>query len=285
MMLEVPTAAQLRQALDEWRSRGEHIALVPTMGNLHEGHLQLVDRARERADRVVVSLFVNPTQFGPGEDLDNYPRTLDDDRAALAARGADLLFVPDEASIYPHGRKACVVSVPGLSDMLCGASRPGHFDGVATVVSKLLNLVAPDVAVFGEKDYQQLMIIRHMVADLFMPMTIEGVPTCRETDGLAMSSRNRYLSKDERRRAPALYQALQRVARALEAGRTDYDTLAGEARKFLSEKGLEPDYVEIRRSENLATPTPSDRALVVLAAARLGKARLIDNLRVSLETA
>ncbi len=285
MMLEVATAAQLRQALDEWRSRGERIALVPTMGNLHEGHLQLVDCARERADRVVVSLFVNPTQFGPGEDLDNYPRTLDDDRAALAARGADLLFVPDEAVIYPHGREACVVSVPDLSDMLCGAARPGHFDGVATVVSKLLNLVAPDVAVFGEKDFQQLMIIRRMVADLFMPVTIEGVPTCREVDGLAMSSRNRYLSEDERRRAPALYQALQRVAGALEKGRTDYDALVESARKFLSEKGFEPDYVEIRRSDDLAMPTPSDQALVVLAAARLGKARLIDNLRVSLETA
>lgn len=284
-MREVSTAVRLREALSDWRAAGEGIALVPTMGNLHEGHLQLVDRARELADRVVVSLFVNPTQFGPGEDLASYPRTLDDDRAALEARATDLLFVPDEAVVYPHGRDNCVVSVPGLSDMLCGASRPGHFDGVATVVSKLLNLVAPDVAVFGEKDYQQLMIIRHMVADLFMPVAIEGVPTCREVDGLAMSSRNRYLDEDERRSAPALYRALQIVARDLKAGRTDYEALAGEARKYLSDQGFKPDYVEVRRSDDLALPSPSDRALVVLGAARLGKARLIDNLRVSLETA
>lgn len=285
-MLETSTAAHLQQALSDWRAAGERIALVPTMGNLHEGHLQLVDRARELADRVVVSLFVNPTQFGPGEDLDSYPRTLDDDRAALRTRTTDLLFVPDnEAVLYPHGRGACVVSVPDLSEMLCGASRPGHFDGVATVVSKLLNLVAPEVAVFGEKDYQQLMIIRRMVADLFMPVMIEGVATCREADGLAMSSRNRYLSEEERRRAPALYRTLETVAQALKAGRTDHDALVEEARNLLSEKGFEPDYVEVRRSDDLALASPADRALVVLGAARLGEARLIDNLRVSLETA
>ncbi len=284
-MLEVATAAQLREVLNDWRGAGERIALVPTMGNLHEGHLQLVDRARERAERVVVSLFVNPTQFGPGEDLESYPRTLNDDRAALDGRQADLLFVPDEMVIYPHGRSACVVSVPALSDGLCGASRPGHFDGVATVVSKLLNLADPDVAVFGEKDYQQLMIIRRMVADLFMPVAIEGVPTCREADGLAMSSRNRYLNDDERQRAPALYRALTGVVRAMIDGRRDYEVILSEARNCLSEEGLEPDYVEVRRDDDLAPPGPADRHLVVLGAARLGKARLIDNVRVSLETA
>ena len=218
-MQTVHTIAHLRSAVDQWRARRERVALVPTMGNLHDGHLQLVKRACRAADKVVVSIFVNPMQFGPQEDFAAYPRTLKQDSLKLAENGVHLLFVPEVEELYPHGINDTVrVEVPGLSDILCGASRPGHFAGVATVVAKLFNAVRPQVAVFGDKDYQQLLVVRRMVADLCMAVEIIGEPTVRETDGLAMSSRNGYLSAAERAQAPALYQTLQWLGERLIVG-------------------------------------------------------------------
>lgn len=271
----------LRSKVAAWRSAGERVALVPTMGNLHLGHLTLVREARRCADRVVASIFVNPLQFGPSEDLAAYPRTLDEDRRALAAEGCDLLFTPTPSVVYPRGQEAQTrVEVPGLSDLLCGASRPGHFLGVATVVCKLLNMVQPDVALFGEKDFQQLMVIRRMVEDLDIPVEILGVPTVRESDGLAMSSRNGYLTPDERAYAPALHRMLTQAAEALRAGES-VGAVEARARAALAEAGLRPDYVSVRSAQDLSEAGPDDRDLVILAAAYLGRARLIDNLRVS----
>jgi len=276
-----PDAAALREQIAQWRRNGERIGFVPTMGNLHGGHLRLVDEARAHSDRVVVSIFVNPTQFGPGEDYENYPRTGPADREALRAHATDWLFTPDVVTLYPDGVGLRTrVVVPELDDILCGASRPGHFTGVATVVTKLLNLVQPDLAVFGLKDYQQLLVIRRLVRDLRLPVEIIGGGIAREADGLAMSSRNAYLGTDERRRAPALYQTLQALAARLEAGETDYDALCAEGRRQLSEAGLQPDYLEIRRAGDLGVAGPVDRELVIPAAAYLGRARLIDNIRV-----
>jgi pantoate--beta-alanine ligase len=270
----------LREQLAAWRNSGLRIGLVPTMGNLHDGHLALVRAALARADRVVATVFVNPLQFGPGEDLDAYPRTLPADAARLAGAGCHLLFAPSEATMYPQGRAGhTLVEVPGLSAQLCGASRPGHFRGVTTVVAKLFNLVQPDLAVFGKKDYQQLLLIRRMAEDLSMPLDIQGLPTVREPDGLAMSSRNGYLSADERARAPALYGTLQALAAAVAAGTAPAEA-EQDAIRALAAAGLEPEYVSVRRRADLAPPGPGDRALVVLAAARLGRARLIDNLEL-----
>lgn len=270
----------LRRRLTQWR-KTERIAFVPTMGNLHEGHLTLAREARKYAERVVVSIFVNPMQFSGGEDFESYPRTLEQDQSWLEAVGVDLLFVPDVKTIYPRSRdQATRVEVPGLSDVLCGASRPGHFIGVATVVCKLLNMVQPDLALFGKKDFQQLLVIRRMVEDLNLPVVIHGVETVRETDGLAMSSRNGYLTAEERSRAPVLYQALQEMASQLRSGRRDYAALEAAAWATLERHGLAPDYVSVRRVEDLALPAEQDRAFVALAAAYLGKARLIDNLEV-----
>ncbi len=270
--------AALDAALAPWRSGG--IAFVPTMGNLHDGHLALVARARELAPRVVVSIYVNPLQFGPQEDFAAYPRTLEADRARLAEAGADLVFAPRDAVMYPRPLSETTrVHVPGLSEILCGAHRPGHFDGVATVVARLFNLVRPDHAVFGEKDYQQLLVIRRMVEDLAIPVRIHGVPTVREPDGLAMSSRNQYLTPEERARAPALYRALRAAAEALAQGREDYGRLEAQGRAALEAAGFRVDYFTVRDADDLAPPAPG-RPLVVLAAARLGRARLIDNLRV-----
>lgn len=271
---QLPT---LRARLDAWRHQGETIACVPTMGNLHAGHLTLVAEARRRARRVVVSIFVNPLQFGPREDLAAYPRTLAQDEALLAGAGCDLLFTPTPETMYPRGQAAQTrVLVPGISDILCGASRPGHFAGVATVVCKLLNMIQPHLALFGEKDYQQLLVIRRLVEDLAMPVEIVGVPTVREPDGLAMSSRNGYLSAEERGRAPALYRTLLWAADALRAGRTIPDVEL-EACRALEEAGLRPDYLSVRRREDLAEAGEADQDLVILAAAFLGRARLIDN--------
>lgn len=282
-MYQVTAIAALRQQVRAWRAAGDSVAFVPTMGNLHAGHIALVKRARELAARVVVSVFVNPLQFGPNEDLDAYPRTPEQDAARLAEAGADLLFLPAEAEMYPQGREGVTyVEVPGLSDILCGASRPGHFRGVATVVSKLFHIVQPDVAVFGQKDFQQLAVIRRMVHDLDFPVAIEGVATAREADGLAMSSRNGYLSTEERGRAPGLYQVLTEVAAGLAAGGRDFTVLEQEAVDELCRRGFEPDYVSIRRAADLAQPAAPDRELVVLAAARLGRTRLIDNLLITL---
>lgn len=253
------------------------------MGNLHAGHLQLVERARGSARRVVVSIYVNPMQFGENEDLAGYPRTLEQDRAALEGRGVDLLFTPADGEVYPLGHWASTrVEVPGLSDILCGAHRPGHFIGVATVVCKLFNMVRPDVAVFGEKDYQQLLVIRRMTADLCLALDIVSVATVREADGLAMSSRNAYLSVQERRRVPLLYRVLCQARERIRGGERDYGAVEADARRALREAEFHPDYVSVRRAADLEVPGAEDRHLVVLAAAALGKARLIDNILVEL---
>jgi pantoate--beta-alanine ligase len=276
-MLTVHTVAELRSKVAGWKQAGERVAFVPTMGNLHEGHLQLIERARAAAPRTVASVFVNPLQFGPNEDFERYPRTLPQDAARLEAAGCDLLFAPDVAEMYPRGREALTtVSVPGLNAMLDGEFRPGHFDGVATVVSLLFHQVQPDVAVFGEKDWQQLQVIRRMVGDLQMPIEILGHPTARDADGLAMSSRNQYLSDEERRVAPEIHRTLVELASELRAGRRDYEALQRAATDRLSAAGFRPQYVEIR-APDLAIPAQDAAEWVVLVAAFLGRTRLIDN--------
>ncbi len=282
-MQTVHGIAELRAQVLAWRRAGERVALVPTMGNLHRGHIHLVERAREQAPRTVASIFVNPTQFGPNEDYAGYPRTLDADSRQLEAAGLDLLFVPSIAAIYPRPLEEMTqVSVPILSQVLCGASRPIHFGGVATVVSKLFNLVQPDVALFGEKDWQQLVIIRRMAADLDMPIEIIGIPTVRESDGLAMSSRNGYLSAEERAVAPTLYATLQAMVERWQAGERDYVMLELEAKARLAAAGFRPDYFEFRRASDLQIPKQEDTDLRIFAAAWLGRARLIDNVPVGL---
>jgi pantoate--beta-alanine ligase len=274
----------IREQVDAWRRAAERVALVPTMGNLHEGHLALVDEARAQADRVVVSVFVNPTQFGPNEDYDAYPRTLDADADAVAGRGADAVFAPTVATMYPAGGSLDTrVEVPSLTDRFCGIARPGHFTGVATVVCKLLNIARPDVAVFGRKDYQQLLVIQRLVADLNMPVTIRGAPIVREADGLAMSSRNNYLTDDERRRAPALYRALQQAGTRLGNGEAGPRDVEAEAWRALADAGLEPEYFTVADPETLEPAAAGEGALVILAAAWLGRARLIDNHELALD--
>ncbi len=280
----VRTVAEVRAAVSAWRAAGETVAFVPTMGNLHDGHVSLAKLAAREAQRVVASIFVNPTQFGPSEDFAAYPRTLDDDRTRLAAAGkVDVLFVPDVAEIYPFGIEQAVrVSLPPLSRELCGASRPGHFDGVASVVCRLLNIVAPDLLVLGQKDYQQVVLLERMIADLRMPVAVHIGATHREADGLAMSSRNRYLDAAQRAQAPALHATLARLRDRLRQGATDFLALQAQGRDMLAAAGLVPDYVEVRRVADLAKPAGGETAeeLIVLAAAWLGRARLIDNLRV-----
>lgn len=281
-MITLTTIDDLRQQVRQWRNAGERIALVPTMGSLHQGHLALVRRARQEADRVIVTIFVNPMQFVEGEDFENYPRTTQQDAAALLAEGADLLFTPAVTEVYSRPQQLQTrVEVPGLSDILCGASRPGHFVGVATVVCKLFNIVQADLALFGEKDYQQLTVIRHMADDLCIPVEIIGVPTVREEDGLAMSSRNGYLTDQERKKAPKLYRIMQNTATTIESGSQDYARLEYEAMQALEKAGFNPDYYAIRRAEDLSEPEGEGRNLIILAAAYLGRARLIDNLRVN----
>jgi pantoate--beta-alanine ligase len=278
----VASTADLRARVHAWRGRQERIAFVPTMGNLHAGHLKLVRHARAIAGRVVVSIFVNPMQFGPDEDYDTYPRTLEADAAALRQADADLLFVPAVDEIYPGEMENTTrVVVPGLGDILCGAFRPGFFTGVATVVTRLFNLVQPDVALFGEKDYQQLVLIRRMARELCLPVQIEGVATEREPDGLAMSSRNGYLSTTERATASILYRTLTAVKTSVEGGAADYPGIEHAAMATLTRAGFRPDYVSIRRATDLGEPVPGDTALRVLAAAWLGSARLIDNLEIT----
>lgn len=278
-METIVRSSELRRVVAQWRTAGERIGFVPTMGNLHAGHGDLVKRACALADRVVVSIFVNPLQFGPNEDFAAYPRTPDDDRRLLESLNADLLFLPEVADMYPRGQQATArVQVPDLDDILCGAFRPGHFIGVATIVTKLLNLVQPDVALFGEKDYQQLMIIRRAATDLCMPMEIVGVPTMREPDGLAMSSRNRYLSEQDRRVAPQIFAELERARRAVESGSQDFAGLEQAGFAALQQVGFRPDYFSIRDAETLGTPTVG-ADVVILTAARIGRARLIDNVK------
>ena len=282
-MIQTDSTAILRENIARWRREGARIGFVPTMGNLHAGHLRLIDVARARCERVVASIFVNPLQFGPNEDFARYPRTPEADCAALERAGTDMVFMPTVATMYPQPLELMTrVHVPELGAILEGASRPGHFDGVATVVARLFNLVQPDVAVFGEKDWQQLAILRRMVADLGWPIDVVGVPTVREPSGLAMSSRNGYLSAAERALAPGLARTLNEVAAYLRSGERDFVGLERAAATVLDEDGFRVDYVSIRRPD-LQPPASSDKHLVILAAAWLGATRLIDNLPVSLE--
>ncbi|MDG1579896.1 pantoate--beta-alanine ligase [Pseudomonas sp. GOM6] len=282
-MNTVKTVLELRAAVARARSEGKRIAFVPTMGNLHAGHVALVEKARQRADFVVASIFVNPLQFGPSEDLASYPRTLAADQDKLVAAGCHLLFHPDVEEMYPHGMDSQTrVSVRGVSEGLCGGSRPGHFDGVATVVSKLFNMVQPDLAIFGEKDFQQLAVIRTLVRDLNMPIQIIGEPTVRAEDGLALSSRNGYLDAEQRATAPVLYRTLTQMADAIRGGERDFERLTEQGKAMLQRAGLRPDYLEVRDSHDLRSATEESRQLVILAAAFLGKTRLIDNLTFEL---
>jgi pantoate--beta-alanine ligase len=279
-MQTVNTVAQLRTAIKVWRTAGESVAFVPTMGNLHEGHLKLVEVAKTKAAHVVVSIFVNPTQFGINEDFDSYPRTEAADNEKLLAANADLVFLPTVADIYEPDASTSVV-VGALSKQYCGVSRPGHFDGVATVVCKLFNMVQPDIALFGLKDFQQFMVIRTMVRDLNIPVDVIGVETVREESGLAMSSRNGYLSESERVVAAKLYQNLGRARNAVLAGKQSHTEIEAEALLFLRKAGFQPEYFSICRSSDLKKADQDDRELVILAAAKLGKTRLIDNIQFS----
>ncbi|MDH3266634.1 MAG: pantoate--beta-alanine ligase [Gammaproteobacteria bacterium] len=281
-MLVIHSKQELAEQISEWRQNDEHVALVATMGSLHAGHLKLVELAREHAERVVVSIFVNPTQFGDGEDFDEYPRTLELDKRRLKTTAADLIFAPDVATVYPFGiEEATTVSVPGLTENFCGASRPGHFDGVTTVVARLFSLVQPDVAVFGQKDYQQQLVIRRMAEDMSFPVMIITCETIREDDGLALSSRNSYLTEEQRAVAPLLYGALTSVGEELQNGRRNFDELEKLANQKLVDAGFDVEYFAIRRAQNLEMPDRDCDELVVLAAARLGEARLIDNVVVT----
>jgi pantoate--beta-alanine ligase len=281
MMRSVERVAELREAMRPWRLAGERIAFVPTMGNLHDGHFSLVEIARRHASRVVVSSFVNPTQFGPSEDFSRYPRTPERDREGLAKAGCDLLFFPQVDEMYPFGIEHCVqIHVPDVTDELEGTARPGHFDGVATVVTRLFNAVQPDVVVLGSKDYQQLQTIRHLVRDLAMPIEIVAAPTRREADGLAMSSRNQYLDPAERERAALIHRTLRAMQQGVRAGRAIAD-VEHEAGQALRAGGFDPDYAQVRRGDDLKPPQPGERTgLVALIAARLGRTRLIDNLEL-----
>ena len=284
-MDEIATIAPLRERIREWRQSGLRIGLVPTMGNLHGGHLTLVDKALADCDRVVVSVFVNPTQFVPGEDFSAYPRTYAADCAMLKARNVDVVFAPDVAEIYPDGPSLHTqVAVPALDNILCGVSRPGHFRGVATVVAKLLNIVQPDLAVFGLKDYQQLLVIEHMVRDLSLPVRVVGAAIAREPNGLAMSSRNIYLDEQQHDQAAVLYATLTAMAERLTNGEHSLPGLIDWGLDQIQAAGLKPDYLEVRRAGDLATPQAGDEDLVIAVAAYLGRARLIDNVQVSLAT-
>ncbi|ASU21531.1 pantoate--beta-alanine ligase [Vibrio anguillarum] len=277
----------LREQIKQYKREGRRVAFVPTMGNLHEGHLTLVRKAREEGNVVVVSIFVNPMQFDRADDLNNYPRTLDEDLSKLNAEAVDLVFTPTPEIMYPQGlEKQTFVEVPGLSHMLEGASRPGHFRGVATIVAKLFNIVQPNVACFGEKDFQQLAVIRQMVSDLCMDIEIVGVPTVREMDGLAMSSRNGLLTLDERQRAPVLARTMRWISSALRGGRDDYASIIEDASDQLRAAGLHPDELFIRDAKTLQLISKETTQAVILVSAFLGKVRLIDNqvLEFSAET-
>jgi pantoate--beta-alanine ligase len=280
-MLVVETESELRRVILEQKRQGNRVGFVPTMGNLHEGHLQLVKLALQRADFVVASIFVNPLQFGENEDFDKYPRTHQADIEKLTGAGCSLLFLPSVQTIYPKPMEQQTrVEVPDLSDILCGESRPGHFVGVATVVCKLFNLVSPDVAVFGEKDYQQLMVIRHMTLDLCLPIEIIGAPIVREDDGLAMSSRNGYLDTMQRQLAPKLYEVLSETADKLGKGDKGFEQLEQEAVNNINKLGFRTDYFVIRRADDLQLPEANETDIVILVAAWLGNTRLIDNIQV-----
>ena len=281
-MQVVTSVDELRQAISLQKQQGRTVGFVPTMGNLHQGHLELVKVAAHQADYIVASIFVNPLQFGAGEDYEKYPRTHEQDKAKLSAEGCDLLFLPGVETMYPLPiEQQTRVEVPGLSDILCGASRPGHFVGVSTVVCKLFNLVQPDKAVFGEKDFQQLMVIRRMVDELCMPVELIGVPVVREKDGLAMSSRNGYLDKQQRELAPVLHQQMQKLRQQIQNKANNFTELEDQAADKLDELGFKTDYIAIRRSADLGVPEDTEQELVILSAAYLGSTRLIDNLVVN----
>ncbi len=282
-MLIIETLPLLRQQIRRLRMEGKRVALVPTMGNLHDGHMKLVDEAKARADVVVVSIFVNPMQFDRPEDLARYPRTLQEDCEKLNKRKVDLVFAPSVKEIYPNGTEThTYVDVPGLSTMLEGASRPGHFRGVSTIVSKLFNLVQPDIACFGEKDFQQLALIRKMVADMGFDIEIIGVPIMRAKDGLALSSRNGYLTAEQRKIAPGLYKVLSSIADKLQVGERDLDEIITIAGQELNEKGFRADDIQIRDADTLLEVSETSKRAVILVAAWLGDARLIDNKMVEL---
>jgi pantoate--beta-alanine ligase len=279
-MLTVTTIAEVRAHVARWREQKQRVVFVPTMGNLHAGHVSLIEAARSHGDRFVASIFVNPMQFGPNEDFAHYPRTPSQDAKMLEDAGCDLMFMPEVGEIYPNGAdQATRVEVPGISDILCGEFRPGHFEGVATVVAKLFHIVDPDVAIFGEKDFQQLTVIRRMVADLCLRVAIVGAPTVRESDGLAMSSRNQYLDEAQRQVAPTIYRQLNQAVAALKAGVRDFARIETAGIAALNDAGFRTDYFAVRDARTLAPARPDTKHFVVLTASRLGKARLIDNLQ------
>jgi pantoate--beta-alanine ligase len=278
----VTTIAAVRERVRGWQREGLKVAFVPTMGNLHAGHVSLIEAARRHGERFIASIFVNPMQFGPNEDFAHYPRTPRDDERMLAEAGCSLMFMPEVGEIYPHGaERATRVEVPGLSRILCGEFRPGHFEGVSSVVAKLFHIVEPDVAVFGAKDFQQLTVIRRMVDDLCMPVQIVAAPTVRDADGLAMSSRNQYLTPAERALAPQIFATLQAAAHRLRAGDAEFASIERAGFVALESAGLRPEYFAVRQASDLSSPAPDARELVVLAAVRLSKARLIDNVQVT----
>ncbi|RBP77769.1 pantoate--beta-alanine ligase [Marinomonas rhizomae] len=277
------TVAELRTALKIERLKDKSIVFVPTMGNLHDGHMSLIRKAKEEGDIIVSSIFVNPMQFSDQSDLERYPKTLEEDKRVLEANGCNYLFAPDALEMYPDGKRSQTqIEVVGISDILCGASRPGHFVGVSTVVTKLFNIVQPDCAIFGNKDFQQLKVIEDMVRDLSSNVRVIGVDTARNEDGLAMSSRNGYLTEEERRIAPTIYQTLLWAKEALIENRASHEDICEQAQQKLEAAGFRRDYFEIRAQESLQTPSEEEKRLVILTAAYLGKARLIDNLRVEL---
>ena len=279
-MITVTTIAAVREQVSRWHAADERVVFVPTMGNLHAGHVSLIEAARKHGKRFVASIFVNPMQFGPNEDFAHYPRTPTQDAQMLSDAGCDLMFMPEVGEIYPNGAdQATRVEVPGISDILCGEFRPGHFEGVATVVCKLFNIVDADVAIFGEKDFQQLTVIRRMVADLCLRVQIVGAPTVREADGLAMSSRNQYLDEAQRRLAPTIYRQLTQAEAALRSGARDYAGIESAGRAALDGAGFRTDYFSVRDARTFAPARPDTTQFVVLTASRLGKARLIDNLQ------
>jgi pantoate--beta-alanine ligase len=281
-MLTVTTIAAVRAQVSKWHAAGDRVVFVPTMGNLHAGHVSLIEAARKHGRRFVASIFVNPMQFGPNEDFAHYPRTPTQDSKMLSDAGCDLMFMPEVGEIYPNGPdQATRVEVPGISSILCGEFRPGHFEGVATIVAKLFHIVDPDVAIFGEKDFQQLTVIRRMVADLCLRVEIVGAPTVREADGLAMSSRNQYLDEAQRQLATTIYRQLQQAGSALKSGSRDFAKIEATGRAALDGAGFRTDYFSVRDAKSLAPAQPDTKHFVVMTASRLGKARLIDNIQIS----
>lgn len=279
-MISTDKICDINAQVQDWHARHEIVAFVPTMGNLHEGHISLIREAKKRAHHVIVSIFVNPMQFGENEDLDAYPKTLNEDKQALENIGVELLFIPTTAVMYPNGCDVqTFIEVPEISNMLCGKSRPSHFRGVATVVCKLFNIVQPDIALFGKKDFQQLLVIKAMVADLSLPIEIIGVDTVRESSGLALSSRNNYLTVQEKAIAPKLKQALDTLATDILLD-VKVDDAIVKAKKYLNQAGFDVDYIEVRSVLTLRRPHDEDKSLVILAAAKLGRTRLIDNVEL-----